>query len=446
MAEERSAPRLEIIQRRVLDVADTKLVRERSYVPAFDYIPSVSPSGQIALIRHTNLGYEWSTAVDSRRYGELFRDIMTRSDRDYAQVSLLLDGTGEGWQTVTLKGAGPYLLFDEPRVLFDSDGGVYLVWVERTIEQDKWTSRLVARRWPLHDEGFPPLILSGTDRSSVLSFDGTVVSGSDLEVLWTADPDNERLRTRSAGPQSRVYARRLSASALGSIQRISPKRGKYDADRVKVVADVNGDIYAVWDQSSSKAGAQLFLAVRHAGEWSEAMQVSDDQPAWTKGAADSTEEYPIPMLHVDFALASPTAGTVVVVWSSPGRTPGIYTRVYSEGRLDAIDLVSAGGVNVRAASSRDGAVHVVYQDLKDDDAAKMRDRYAKLQIHHKYAINYRRWRAGDWSAEEAVASSVFRDTSRIHVDSQGRIHLFWQELQDGNAALIHGVARYSSTH
>src|SRR5262245_6725633 len=99
---------LEIVERHVLDVADAKSVKGR-YLPSHEYQPTVLPSGAVALVRHGTPAFKWNGSVKNSDYDELVRGILARDEKDYADVAILVDGNKEGWQSVNLSGAGPYL-------------------------------------------------------------------------------------------------------------------------------------------------------------------------------------------------------------------------------------------------------------------------------------------------------------------------------------------------
>ena len=435
IAEDHFSCHIESLDERVLDVAETRQLDDRSYIPSHRYLPTIAPSGAIGIIRHVNPSDVLSKSFDKRGYRELIRGILTREDVVYSVVSVLHLGSEEDadWEPVRLSGAGPYHLFDAPRILFGPQEVPYILWIQRDIEQDRWSSVLRAQRWP-HQGGEETAIVVSNDKgSTVLSFSGLNANDGAIELVWTEDSGKHE--------SWKVFARSLYADGLGPTRRVSPRRGAYDAEPATVATDARGNLFALWDSFRNDDGGQLFLAVGADGKWNRPFKISDEHPLLVTDADFESGGYEIPTLHVDFAIASPGQDKAVVVWKGSGGTTGILSRSFADGQLGAIEKVANEGVGVQAVGVSTGSVLTIYQKEVFKEAT---GQDASTSPQQESKIYYRCWQAAGWSEESVLTDSALMSTPRVHIDDQHRIHFFWQEIRKGAAHLIHRIGRLHS--
>lgn len=391
-------PTLRIETVTTLDTVPVKASHElRS--PTYLYKPSLTPPGGVVVLRLPN-GYAYPEG------------------RERDQADLFDEVAGRSWQPLRLplwdsKNAA----LQDPEVCVDVGGTLWLAWegiearalsaYAKIYGKSRGPDRAWSNAIVLTDEGareVTSLSLSCADRRGGL-------------IVWT--DARERHADGPSHPHAdafaKVYARTFTPAETASATRVTHKEGTYISEGVRVRGNLAGDAYAVWDQGKRESPQSLYASRRQRGGWTEPRKISDD-------SAD---------MHLAYDLAVLPDGTAYIFWSGPRPKEELYYRSFTGDSLGTIHTLGTGTCCVRAAASKDGQVHIVYQD------SYPREDPGRFSKGHLY---YQRLQEGVWSDRQEIAKEIFFDTAAVAVDAEMRLHLFWQELVNNAAEFKHALA------
>ncbi len=323
-----------------------------------------------------------------------------------------------------------------PSIAVDIFGNVHAVWYDTTNGE-----------WGTDNEiMYANYTESGWSNATVISDDYTLwnVGGStypsiatdingNIHVVWTDTTDGEW------GTDTEILYVNYTESGWSNVTAISDIYG-WNNDSgfyASITTDINGNIHVVWqDETNGEWGTdQEIMYVNYTAlGWSNATIISDDFTGWNNG----TSRYP--------SISADDIGNLHVVWED--ETVGewgtdreiMYANYSGSGWSNATVISDIYGWN-NDISSRpritvdiNGNLHVVWYDYTDgewgDDVEIMYTNYSS---------------ASGWSNATVISddSSGWNDgyslNPRIGADSNGNIHVLWQDGTDGEWGLDYEI-------
>ena len=393
-----SSERFEVKERNTIDTAKT--IFKRSYHPQFKYRYAVTPTGVIRVLR-------FPTPYDV-------------PPGPVGTGALLCGEQNSGWHEVSLQGWDPRNGgLEDPQMVVDSNGRVIIAW--ESIQKGTHVSKSeLLVKWQQESGTWSNAVKVTDDAATdISSYSIVSPSPSQVKVIWTDARERHfvGLSHPTDDGYDKVFARTISGLQLGSVERVTQKKGEYVTEEVKARTDSSGKIYAIWNQEETPGSSQIYLSVL-GQSWSKPYEVSE-----------------VSKNHPFFDITTLPDGSAYIFWVKGEKSEDLYYRRFSQGKLAPGIKLAADACCPSVAVSADGAKHIIYQEKYPWD---------NPTSHQEGHLYYQRLGAGGWSERQEIADSVFFGSGYITIDRSDRIHIFWQQLENKVANLVHVVGTIAS--
>ena len=375
------------------------------YLPcvAYYYQSSSSSTGRIAVVRVPNACPQSKVNIAAFRPG-------------------LYMSESNAWTDLELPNLAPTMdLWTGAKVDFNQYDELVLSWVGHMDDTASDQQTIYARRMVSGGTWTTPINLGDQKIEDLQSFSLIDAHSGEMAVAWI----DSRVKRFSGWSHpsdegyGRAYYREWVGGKLSPVEQITEKRGKYVANGIRISTNSSGDVFAIWEQWSSKVGPQVFVAERMDASWSKPFQVSDDPINWNR-------------YHHSYQLLPIERGRKWILWIRTQPAGSLVMTEYVKNKSGDSRELSSEVEHFAAAKDSRGRVYVAMEKRQVDEAHESAD--SPFDLRSIYLMHYDK---GVWSEERKIAANVYRGSVNLEISPTDELILVWQEIKNDQSRLLY---------